>query len=141
MDGSVSSFTGTFRGTCKNLYGQPLATHHGLAYGYLLFSFCAKGYGLISFLHFLIHVFMFVGPPILTNLIIYSDSLSLLVKLASMHKWSFHQHNVMVSPNWDVLQALVSTLNWPHAFPYEKSSRQTHCLPLSQSQSSNEHQC
>ena len=85
-DGSVTSSVGTYGWICSLPHGQHLATNHGQVFGSSPSSFCAKAYGLLSYLRFLFCVSQYTHSRLPTETIIYTNSASLIKKNSEIEK-------------------------------------------------------
>ncbi|KAL7565834.1 hypothetical protein ACA910_007394 [Epithemia clementina (nom. ined.)] len=110
-DGSAPQFQGTFGWVCALADGTRLASNFGIVYGYRTTSFRAELYGLLSFLRFLIrtHEYTAVSLPLPVQL--YTDSKSAIDRLTEMQQWPYFYPNTTMAPDWDVLQAIVTSLH------------------------------
>ncbi|KAL7574197.1 hypothetical protein ACA910_014872 [Epithemia clementina (nom. ined.)] len=109
-DGSAPQFRGSFGWVCAFSDGRRVATNCGSAPGSRTSSFRAEAYGILSALRFLLRVFEFTGHPLPRVIHLYSDSRSVLQRLETVRSWSFYYPNFTLLPEWDVLQAIATTL-------------------------------
>ena len=111
-DGSAPQFIGTFGWVLKNIDGTIIAECNGPAPGYRTSSFRTELYGLLSFLLFLQHTCVYTYCSYPETLKIYTDSKSALTKITDMMTWSKYFSSATISPDWDILQAIIRLLKY-----------------------------
>jgi hypothetical protein len=115
-DGSVAKESGAYGWCLSSADGTRLATGMGPAQGMKPSSYRAEGYGMLSLLRFIIRLFEYYGTaPRCSQL--YSDNMALIQRIDKQmgrHTW---YPNDTISSDWDVLQAIVSTLKLFHQPP------------------------
>ena len=89
--------------------GQHLATNHGPVFGSSPSPFCAKAYGLLSYLRFLYRVSQYTHSPLPKETILYTDSASVIAKIGEIEKWPYFFPNPKMDPDWDVLQQIITS--------------------------------
>ena len=109
-DGSAPEFIGSFGWACKLSNGQFVAKNNGPAHGFRTTSFRAESYGLLSYLLLLRRACCYTQCPLPSKVRLHSDSKSALEKILDMITWPYYYPNATMSPDWDVLQAIVSLL-------------------------------
>ena len=77
-------------------------------------SFCAKAYGLLSYLQFLYRISQYTHSPLPKETILYTDSASLIAKISEIKKWPYFFPNATMDPDWDILQQIITSR---HLFP------------------------
>jgi RIO-like serine/threonine protein kinase len=88
----------------------------GPAQGMKPSSYQAEGYGMLSLLRFIIRLFKYYGtePRCLQ---LYSDNLALIHRIDQQMRRHTWYPNDTISSDWDILQAIVSTLRKFHEPP------------------------
>jgi hypothetical protein len=97
-DGSVVSSSGSFGWILATADGKKLAWNRGPVFGFRGSSYRAEGYGLLSILQFLFHIFQFTQIQSKPKLRIHSDSESLLTKLSSYLRYDTYFPNTEHHP-------------------------------------------
>jgi hypothetical protein len=135
-DGSVLHDQGAYGWCLSSNDGTRLATGMGPAQGMKPSSYRAEGYGMLSLLRFIIRLFEFCGSaPRCSHL--YSDNLALVNRIAQQRTISTWYPNDTISSDWDILQAISSTLQlFPqgptiaHVFGHQDKHTAYALLPL-----------
>ncbi len=108
-DGSVIKDQGAYGWCLSSQDGTRLATGMGPAQGMKPSSYRAEGYGMLSILRFIIRLFEFCGTEPRCSKI-YSDNMALIIRIDKQLARNNWYPNDTVSSDWDVLQAIVTTL-------------------------------
>ena len=115
MDGSVANSNERFGWTISTTGETRLITCHGPVYGRAPTSNCAKCYANLSILRFLLQLHIYKGEP--TPLFeIYTNSQSLITTI-HLSKWTLYFPSTTLQPEWDMLQAITTTLQKLHSRP------------------------
>ena len=108
-DGSVRGDMGAFGWCISNVHGERLATGMGPAQGMAPSSYRAEGYGMLAILRFLVRLCEFSGsPPLCTAM--FCDHLALVNKIVKRIRCTHWYPNETITSNWDIIQAIVYTL-------------------------------
>lgn len=113
-NGSVTRGHGSFGLVLSLSDGTRLLSNNGPALGYRLNSYRAECYGLLSGLSLLLRMFEYTSTTIPDAIQIHTDSESMILKLRDMLTWPYSFPSSTMTPEWDVLQAIVTLL---HKFP------------------------
>jgi hypothetical protein len=108
-DGSAAKDRGAYGWCLSSNNGTRLATGMGPAQGMKPSSYRAEGYGMLSLLRFIICLFEYCGTAPRCSQV-YSDNLALIQRIARQMGRNTWYPNDTISSDWDVLQAIVSTL-------------------------------
>ena len=115
-DGSVANGNGTFRWVISTINKTRLIMCHSPVYGRAPTSYHAKCNGILSHLRFLLQLHLYTEK--LTPLFeIYTDSQSLITTISHLSKWTLHFPSTTLQPEWDMLQAITTTLQKLHTRP------------------------
>jgi hypothetical protein len=117
-DGSVQDHKASFGWKLCNLEGFLIAQCNGPAPGWKPHSFRAEAYGYLSFVRFLL---LLERDPALTGMAlpVYTDSDSLLKRLAQHRKYKYETPNDTLWPDWDVTSMLFDSINLLRTKPTE----------------------
>ncbi len=108
-DGSVIIDEGAFGWCISSTDGTRLATGMGPAQGMKPSSYRAEGYGMLSILRFLYHIFHFCDTDPRCSAI-YSDNMALIQRIREQTVKKRWYPNDTLSSDWDVIQAIARTL-------------------------------
>jgi hypothetical protein len=109
-DGSVSDSQSSFAWVLSTSDGQRLATCNGPACGFQCTSYRSEGYGLLSILRFVLQAYRYTSILPFPRMKIHTDSESVLTKLSEYLQFTDYFPNVTLDAEWDVLQAIVSSI-------------------------------
>ena len=136
-DGSAPNFVGSFGWAAKTSNGILLATNSGPAPGYRSSSFRTEAYGLLSFILFFYHAFVYTKTKATERAKLFTDSESLIVRIHDMIGWSRYYSSATLSADWDVLQAIVRLLKTfelqpsiSHVLGHQDNNKELHELSL-----------
>jgi ribonuclease HI len=119
-DGSAPQFVGSFGWVSSLQTGERIARNKGPAYGFRTSSFRAEGYGVLSYLRLIYRAFEFTANQLPTSLKIHTDSESIVDQVKTTLEFPFYYPNQTLSADWDIIQAIVSTLKqFPRIPPLE----------------------
>ena len=106
-DGSAPNFVGSFGWAAMITTKETIGKNKGAAPGYRATSFRAEAYGVLAVLLFIYHVYKFTGRIMLSSPHLYTDSESLVTKIADMVNWADYYQGATMDADWDVLQAII----------------------------------
>ena len=109
-DGSVVNFTGSFGGSCADDDGKRLIHLKGPAPGYRSTSYRTESYAFLAWLRLVFRLCELWGCSLPSNLVFYSDSKSMLDTIQQRLDWTVDYPYTTMSPDWDLHQAITSTL-------------------------------
>ncbi len=135
-DGSVRGDRGAFGWCISKSDGQRLTTGMGPAQGMAPSSYRAEGYGMLAILRFLVRLCEFCGsPPLGTEM--FCDNLALVNRVTKRLRCTQWYPNETITSDWDIVQAIVSTLQlFPkcpdikHVKGHQDDDTPYACLPL-----------
>jgi hypothetical protein len=108
-NGSVRGDMGAFGWCISKSNGQLLATGMGLAQGMAPSSYRAEGYGMLAMLRFLVRLCEFCGSnPLGTAM--FCDNQALVNRVAKRLWCTRWYPNKTITSDWDIIQAIISTL-------------------------------
>ena len=116
MGGSVANSNGRLGWTISTTDVTRLIRCHGPVYGRAPTSNCAKCYANLSILRFLLQLHLYKGEPtpLFEN---YPNSQSLITTISHVSKWTLHFPSTTLQQEWDMLQAITTTLQKLHSRP------------------------
>jgi hypothetical protein len=136
-DGSAPRFVGSFGWVSCLSNGERIARNKGPAYGSRTTSFRAEAYGILSYLRLIFRAFEFTANQLPTTLRIHSDSKSVIEQALKMLAYPFYFANMTLTADWDVIQAIVSTMKQfqtppplDHVYGHQDKNTDVASLPL-----------
>ena len=109
-DGSAPNFTGSFGWVSSLPCGRRIATCSGPAFGYRTTSFRAEAYGMLSYLRLIIRACEYTNANLPAQVRGFTDAKSVLDQTFKFLGFPFYYPNVTMCADWDILQAIVSSL-------------------------------
>ncbi len=108
-DGSVKDHQGSFGWLLSTPDGTVILKCSGPAYGRQMKSYRAEGYGVLSLLRFIYHLYTFCHTPLPAALRLFCDSKSLLDKTHTYLRYPRYYPNTTLQPDWDIVQQIAIT--------------------------------
>jgi hypothetical protein len=109
-DGSAFDSSMSFGWAMSHPDGTRLATCSGPAYGSKQSSFCAEGYGMLSLVRFLYHLTTYCSANPNWTITLICDNEGIITRLQSAIQYTTSFPNDTLQPDWDITNAIVTTL-------------------------------
>ena len=125
MDGSITNANGTFGWVISTIDETRLIMCQGAVYRRAPTSYHTKCYRLLPLLRFLLQLHLYTEQLTLP-FEIYTDCQSLIATISHLSKWTLHFPSTTSQPDWNILQAITTTLQKLHTRPTFNSTPGLH---------------